>query len=269
MSATAAAPRVSWKSLAIPTEHGGWGFTTEPVLLGLLVAPSASGAWLGVAAFGAFLARQPLKLALGDVRRGRTYPRTAQAAWLSAGFLLVALAALAASWATARGPFWMALAAALPLGLYHLVEDARGRSRALAPELAGAVAMASLASAQAMAAGWELKPALGLWAVLALRSLGSIPWVRLQVLRTRVRPEALAPITRGSRLSGGLVLVGCAAGTASGLVPALALPVLAYLAFRALADREFRGPARVLGFREMGLGLAAVTSAALGFWLGI
>ncbi|VAV92581.1 Putative membrane-spanning protein, partial [hydrothermal vent metagenome] len=31
--------RVNVRSIALPTEHGGWGFTLEPILLGLLVAP--------------------------------------------------------------------------------------------------------------------------------------------------------------------------------------------------------------------------------------
>ena len=30
------------RSVAVPTEHGGWGLTAEPVVLGLAVAPSAA-----------------------------------------------------------------------------------------------------------------------------------------------------------------------------------------------------------------------------------
>lgn len=35
--------RVRLKSIALPVEHGGWLFVLEPVLLGLLVVPSAGG----------------------------------------------------------------------------------------------------------------------------------------------------------------------------------------------------------------------------------
>ena len=38
------------RAVAVPSEHGGWGLTAEPVLLGLIVAPSAAGACLGAAA---------------------------------------------------------------------------------------------------------------------------------------------------------------------------------------------------------------------------
>ncbi|MCZ7661545.1 MAG: YwiC-like family protein [Thermoleophilia bacterium] len=36
------------RDVVVPTEHGGWGFTLEPMLLGLLVAPGwASSALAG------------------------------------------------------------------------------------------------------------------------------------------------------------------------------------------------------------------------------
>ena len=62
--------------MALPTEHGGWGLTAEPVLLGLLVAPSWAGAAIGAGAVLAFLARTPTKIALGDLRRRRVLSRT-------------------------------------------------------------------------------------------------------------------------------------------------------------------------------------------------
>ena len=60
----------------IPSEHGGWGLTLEPALLGLLVAPSIVGGAIGVAAFLAFLVRTPLKLVLVDQHRHRVLERT-------------------------------------------------------------------------------------------------------------------------------------------------------------------------------------------------
>ena len=36
-----------WRTVVTPTEHGGWGLTLEPALLGLLIAPSAAGAAIG------------------------------------------------------------------------------------------------------------------------------------------------------------------------------------------------------------------------------
>ncbi|MCB0972737.1 MAG: YwiC-like family protein, partial [Acidimicrobiales bacterium] len=61
--------------MAMPTEHGGWGLTLEPVVLGLLVAPSIAGTCIGLAAIVAFLARTPLRIVLVDLRRRRWLPR--------------------------------------------------------------------------------------------------------------------------------------------------------------------------------------------------
>ena len=67
---------VSIRPLALPAEHGGWGFVLEPIALALLVAPSWSGVAVGVAVVAAFLARHPLRLAAGDWMRHRRFPRT-------------------------------------------------------------------------------------------------------------------------------------------------------------------------------------------------
>lgn len=42
--------RPSLRSVAIPAEHGGWGLTLEPGILGVLVAPDLAGVLLGLAA---------------------------------------------------------------------------------------------------------------------------------------------------------------------------------------------------------------------------
>ena len=66
----------SLKSVAMPAQHGGWSFALEPVLVGLLVAPTAGGLLLGVAAFMVFLLDQPLRVAVKDRRKGKYYART-------------------------------------------------------------------------------------------------------------------------------------------------------------------------------------------------
>ena len=65
---------VPWKAVALPAEHGGWGFLTEPVVLGLVLAPSAAGLCLALAALAAFLTRHPLRLWLMRSTQGRPVP---------------------------------------------------------------------------------------------------------------------------------------------------------------------------------------------------
>lgn len=59
------------RPVAVPSEHGGWGFVLELALLGLLLAPAVAGTRLAMAMLGPFLARQSLKLVLADRRGGR------------------------------------------------------------------------------------------------------------------------------------------------------------------------------------------------------
>jgi len=172
---------VALRPLALPAEHGGWGFLLEPIVLGLLVAPSWRGGLIAVAAIFAFLARHPLKLALQDAMRGKHYPRTPYCWGLAAAYLLAASPALAIY------PL-IPLVIAAPFALVQLTYDARNRSRELAAELSGALAMSSLAAAIAIAGGRPAATAFGLAGILAARSLPSILYVRALLRRAPAWP---------------------------------------------------------------------------------
>ena len=93
--------------MALPAEHGGWGLTLEPGILGLLIAPSLGGACLALGAMVAFLARTPLKIVVVDRRRGRVLERTRLAQRVAAGELAVlALLAIGAVLLAEPG-FWV------------------------------------------------------------------------------------------------------------------------------------------------------------------
>src|SRR5215510_7098450 len=68
--------KVPAKSIALPVEHGAWGFLLEPLMAGLILAPSVGAPFIALLAVGAFLTRQPLKFALGDLLQKRRLPRT-------------------------------------------------------------------------------------------------------------------------------------------------------------------------------------------------
>jgi hypothetical protein len=76
------------RSVAVPTEHGGWDLTLEPVVLGLVIFPSGAGLCLASAALVGFMARMPLKVVLVDASRGRHLERTTVARRLVAAELL-------------------------------------------------------------------------------------------------------------------------------------------------------------------------------------
>jgi hypothetical protein len=253
------------RGIAVPTEHGGWGLTLEPVLLGLLVAPSWAGIALGVAALFAFLTRTPLKLSIGDRRRTRHLPRTALADRLAALYGIVAVGAIVPAALLADGPFWIPLLVAFPFVAVQAWYDARSRSRELPAELAGPLGIGTIAPAIALAAGAGWKLALGLWLVMALRVVASVVLVRAQLRRTKNQPYRSWPVHAVDIMAAGIG-VGTAA---AGLLPRPAAAVLALLPLIGWWEL-WRPPVRavVVGVHQTILGLAIVILAAAGFGIG-
>jgi len=250
------------RPLLLPTEHGGWGFLFEPIVIGLVSAPSVAGLWLSLAALAAFLARQPLKVAMDDWRHRRRVPRTPVARAIAAAYLLVVGLALLGAAASARRPFWPLAFALGPLSLVTLWYDSRGDSRRLLPELSGATALGGAAAAVGLAAGWPWLPALGLWASALIRVLPAIVTVRERVRRLHgERPDALGPATAHA-----LALVTAVSLALVHLLPPGVVLVAALLAARAawhLRRDAPPTPAMRLGIRELVTGLAAAIAIGI------
>lgn len=261
----AAPPVLSWRSLALPNEHGGWGLLIEPALLGLVLAPSLAGAGIALAALLAFLARHPLRLALSDRLRGRSYPRTALSARIAGAYLAGAAAAFAvAAW---RAPLvaFAPLVVAAPLGLVQLVYDARLRSRDLLPELLGGVALGATAAMILAASGWSLLVALPLWGTLAARVLGSVLYVRARLRRARGVPASAVPVLAVHVLGLAALLAPALFGLLTWTAP-LALALLLARAAWGLRRGAPGQPPRVIGFQEMGWGALTVALLVAGSW---
>jgi hypothetical protein len=247
--------------VALPDEHGGWGLTAEPVLLGLLVAPSGAGAALAAGAFTAFLVRTPLKLVLVDRWRHRWLPRTRTAA-VVAGVELAVLVALAAVSAALAGWTWLVpVAVAGPLVAVELWFDMRSRSRRLVPEVCGAVGVAAVAPAIALAGGLDARLAIGLWVLFAARVIASIPFVRVQIARLR---HGSAAVRSSDVAQAAGILVAVAAAVVDASLVAGALAVFTLATAQLVWVRRPPVPAKVLGIRQLFLGLAVVGIAAAG-----
>ncbi len=259
-----AAASVPLKSVALPAEHGGWGFTLEPVLLGLLLSPGPSTLGLFLLGLFGFLARHPFKLAYQDLSRRKHYPRTNLALKIGWAYLALAVAGFALTVLTARGPFVYPLFLALPLGIYTLWMDARNRSRELLPEVAAALAMATLAPAGALAGGLKPEVALGSFLALALRDVASLYHARTQVLRARGRRPKIYP----ALLALCLAVVSSYLLARAGLIPFAALLVLVLLAiYGALTLALPPVPARLVGWGQLGFGALLVVAIVLGYEL--
>ena len=257
-----AATRPTWRAVAIPSEHGGWGLTGEPILLGLLVAFSPSGVAIAAAALLAFLARTPLKLAMIDRRRDRRLPRSVLARRIGAVevaaiVVLGVLALVVAGW-----QWTVPVAVALPLFGLELWYDVRSRGRRLVPELSGAVGMGAIAAAIVVAGDGSVRLAVAAWLVLAARSIGAIPFIRAQIAR-------LHRGVANSRSSELFQILAVAVGAVAAVIDPAVLPgsiaVLAIAVAHLVWGRRSPVPAaKVLGLRQMAIGFVLVAVTAIG-----
>ena len=253
--------RAGWRAVAMPSEHGGWGLTLEPVLFGLVVARSGAGVALGVAAFTAFLVRTPIKVVAVDLRRGRWLDRSRLALRIAIAELIalgstVALAVALAGWS------WLApVVVAGPLVAIELSFDLRSRGRRLVPELCGAVGMTAVAASIVLAAGRSSGLATGVWLVLAARAVGAIPFVRVQILRLR---RGQGPVWQSDVAQGASVAVATVAVVADSRLLLGLVGVVTLAAAQSVWVRRAPIPAKRLGLRQMGVGLALVAVTAVG-----
>ncbi|HEX8459169.1 MAG TPA: YwiC-like family protein [Pyrinomonadaceae bacterium] len=262
--------RVRLRTIALPTEHGGWGLALEPVVLGLLVAPTVAGLFLAVATLGAFLARHPLKIIAGDRRRhGRRFPRTAAAERFALLYGSVALAGFfGATVSAVNYQFIIPLLLAAPFAFVQLAYDATGRSRALAPELAGSFAMAAVSTAITLAAGWTHAASFGLWIILAARVVPAILYVHARLKQLHGERVLAAPViaVHSGALAVSLLLVRL---NIAPLLAAAALFVLLLRAAHGISSYGTETTAKQVGIREICYGALTVLFVAAGHLLSL
>lgn len=252
---------VSIKSVAIPAEHGGWGFLSEPLLLGLLIAPSFAGVGIALLMSAIFLLHQPFKIVVKDRRKGRVYERTRLAQRFLVFYGVIGAVGAAVAWFSATAPAWiLPLACATPFAVLQLVYEFRNDGRSLISEIVGALVLASAAPAILLAADRVPLAAILAWAVIGLRIIPSILYVRARLRLSRGKPVSRA-------LSVGLHAAAIGIGVllwALGLVNAALAIASALLLARAIYGLYFSPPvmARVVGFQELFSGMAYAAACA-------
>lgn len=247
-----------WGQLVLPKEHGSWSLVLEPLLLGLLLAPSKSGLFLGGACLAGFFSRRPLKIALTDSHS----ERRASARAPLAGCVLAAVGATVAAIATGGGAWLMWLVPAAVAGGLFLYFDLRGSAREETAEVAGTIAFAFVPGAMATAAGYRPETAAALIWVACGRAVPTTLFVRaylrsVKTGRSRPWPALLAAATAAG---GGVWL------HAAGLVPSAPVVALVVLLCRSAIYLVYPRPvvsARLVGKQELFLGAAFVLFLAL------
>ena len=253
--------RAGWRAVAMPTEHGGWGLTLEPVLLGLIVAWSGAGVALGIAAFAAFLLRTPAKLVAVDLRRDRWLDRSRLALRIAIIEALVLAAAVATVVVLAGWRWMLPVLVAGPLVAIELSFDIRSRGRRLVPELCGSVGISAVAASIALATGRSMGLAIGLWLVLAARAISAIPFVRVQIFRLR---RGQGPVWQSDLAQVVALAVAAVAMVVDRRLVAGVVGVLLLTVLQSVWVRLAPIPAKRVGIRQMFVGFALVAVTATG-----
>jgi hypothetical protein len=255
---------VNLKSIAMPAQHGVWGFWLEPSLAALIVAPSWAGFCLALAGLGVLLLHRPLTIWVKDSRKGKSYARTSWAGRFVALFGGGALVFFVAALLLGEPGLVASLALALPFALVQLAFELRNQGRHILAEIGGAIAFVALAPMIVLAGGGSWGVALGVWVVMIIRTLVSIPYIR-----TRLRLEKAKQAASGWVI--GLHIVGIVALIAS--VVLLGVPWLTLVGGGVLLVRAVFGmtalrkptPVKVIGFREIAYGLTLAILTGLGY----
>lgn len=255
--------RVRLRPIALPIEHGGWSLLFEPIILGLLLAPSLVGLCISIGAIGAFLARHPFKLAIIDRRRNRRSLRTALAERFALLYSVIGALGLAFAIAIGGTAMLLPLLIAAPITIIQLFNDAMGRSRALIAELAGSIATPALATAIVLGSGWSYATAFGLWAILAARNVPTILYLRarLKLLHGKSASPAVVIVVHVLAVC---MVFGLALAGSAPFLSVIAVVTLLLRALTGFSKSDQHVTAKRLGLREVGFGAITVFAVVLG-----
>ena len=260
-------PKIRAKSVALPVEHGSWGFLFEPLVAGIAVAPSVASGWIAILVIGAFLMRHPLKVILAGGKARIGSPQTSLALTFLAIFTAVFCVGVVGSILYSRPESFVPFALVLPFALYQIYCDSTRSSRQLLAEIIGSVAISSSITVIALAAGWDTPKAYALWIIIVARLIPSILYVRNRLKLEKGKEfSQIIPIT-AHVAAFGLVLLLANLGFGSYL-PAVMFAVLLARSIIGLSSYRKKVKAMKIGIWEVIYGTLTAVSIIVGHYTG-
>jgi hypothetical protein len=260
--------RIPAKSIALPVEHGAWGFLFEPLVSGLLIAPTVGGAFLSIFIVGAFLSRQPLKFVIGDRLQKKRLPRTVVATRWMLYFEAIAAIGFAASVFTASPDAFVPLILVSPLVIYLVLQDASRKSRETLPELLAASVLATSIAALSLAAGLGYPFAAAMWLTMVARLIPSVLYVRNRLRLEKGKGHSFAASV-ASHIAAVVVLCGLYYSGFGSILTVLVAVFLCVRSITGLSSQRKRLTAKQLGVREVIYGVLYALSVVAGFYLKV
>ena len=176
--------KINIRQIALPTEHGSWGFVLEPLLLALLVAYSLPGLMLSLCAFFMFLSYQPLRI-LFKKKNNNELNKYALIVFsvyvfLAAVFFFITFSQ---SELIALTPFVLSVI----IMLIYLIMLYRQKNRELISELSASFSISILTLSILLFKGWQIKYVIAFLIVLLARSIPTTFYVhtKLQMFKKK------------------------------------------------------------------------------------
>ena len=236
----------------LPKEHGSWSLALEPIVFGLLVAPSLAGGALALSATAAFFMRRPLKSCLKHQDRPSALALFILILCALVGFTeLILLGDSKALWP---------LLPTLPLGLLYLHWDRQNEGRATAAELTGVSLFALLPATMATVSGQPGSVAVVLTVLMLARSAPAVLTVRCWLRQRKGQPTPITPAVLTTLAF--LILVTALARYDSVPMIAVGMLTLASLRLFLLSPKSPNWPARRVGTFEAIFGVVYITIVA-------
>lgn len=258
---------VRLRQIALPTEHGGWGFLLEPLVAGVAIACSSAAPWIAVMTIGAFLLRQPLKVLfinrLGMKNRERARAAIAFALLYATIFAVGLSLTLITAGSRPLLPFMFVL----PFAIVQIYADVSRQNRQLIPEITGAIAISASVAVMALAADLAWISAVALWTIFIARLIPSILYVRHRLLLEKGKDFSRITPTLAHIVA--LLLVAVLAY--NGLSPYLTVFAMVLLLRRSisgLSPGRTRMRAMQIGVWEVIYGTLTVLSVIIGHYTG-
>lgn len=263
----ASARKIKFRQIALPTEHGSWGFLLEPLVAALVIAFSSGGFWISIMVIGAFLARRPLQVFITQLKAPAGAMRMAALSFVVL-FSLVAAIGLVGTLLTSSLAVLIPLATALPVAVFQLYIESTTRGRQLVAELAGALVMPASAASIILADGGGWPFAAAVWFFFFARFVPSILYIRNRLnLEKGKASSMILPAAMHA-----VALIAIALVAFAGFLPMLVIPAFAVLVARSiygLSRYRRRVKAMKIGVAEVVYGLVVVAALVAGHLFSI
>ncbi len=178
-----------FRKIALPEEHGSWGFVLEPLILSLLIAFSIQGLYIAAAAFFVFLSYQPLKILL-NAKINKALKKNAGV--ILSVYILVSIAFFAAALKeSASSAFFPFVIAFVFMGVY-LFSDELGRAKTLLSGILAPAGFSFISLTILLVSGWKLSLVLGFYLLLLNRIVPTVFFVHERMkLSRKTKPDIL------------------------------------------------------------------------------